>query len=380
MMHGNAPVVTGPLQIPASPGFPWWRLALLVVVPVLLILVWVVMGIFPQETTTRPRATGKVTRSAGKNHLDGLPTSNMGVAEADSRPAASPPTAPAAPAAKETGGVDQEALIAHLREDNRRLNALARQSPGAAKTSSPNQARAVDPQVAERRAEAKRLADEQRKEAEAARKTMDIWTAPKDQPTTGLKGLRTPYSLPPGTEIACQTERQITNQVQGSFRGYVTRPVRAANGAIVLPAMSRLLMRSAKGSVFGDEWLAIEITTVTFPDDTYVEFTDATVGDDTSAAGFKDQVDRRIGTALLGSVLTGALRGGSAIVSGVGVGTDAGAKVAGSVVSETASQGSQQVRQHLRSDPILTIRAGHACHLLLSQEMVLSRGWPDARP
>jgi type IV secretory pathway VirB10-like protein len=372
MVAHGPPSLGRPMDIPSRPGFPWRRLVTVAAILLAIPLFWVVMAFVPKETKPRQLPEVKTQRSTGRNFLEGKKTSAVGVpVEEPIPPEVNGTPAPVIQATAPVDGLDKDELIRQLREDNQRLNALRKQQssqpPGVPRVTS-------NPKDDERAREAA----ERKKEDADARKTLDVWSAKIDEKKGTLHTMTTPYSLPPTTRIDCETEEPISNQVDGAFRAYVTRPVRAANGATVIPPTSKFLMRPAGKSVFGDEWLGVQADQLVFPDDSYVKLTKGTVGDQHGAAGFKDQIDRRIGTALLGSLAIGALKGGSSLVGGGyggGYSGDASERVAGSVASETANQSTKQVQQFIRTDPIITIRGRHPCHFMLEEELTLTRAW-----
>jgi type IV secretory pathway VirB10-like protein len=352
--------------LPRAPGFPWRKILLGVLILALPVLWWVAQGLRPKAPSSDVPREARVTRASGRNLLDRVPTSAVGVAQEMPAPEVRVVETPSAAAPVDTSARDQ--VVEQLTRDNQAL--LARLKALEGRQPMPQgKPPAHGDQGATQRREA-RL-----KEEDEARTTLDVWSAPREAQKTGVQTPATPYSVPPGTQIDCQTEYEVTNQAPGAFRAWVTRPVYAARGALVIPGGSKLLMRTAATSIAGDQRLPVRVDTLTFPNDRYVRFEAATVADQHGAAGFQDQIDRRLPMLFASILLTGVLRSGSGVMAGYS--GDAGERVAGSVISETASQGTQQVRQVIRTEPIMTIRPRYACVVLLEQELVLDGPYVD---
>lgn len=360
----------GPGPLPSGVHPPWKRiiiLGLLVLVPVGF---WLAGGFSQRRTRKTPEPQAMLVRPAGKSILDELPKSYRGVAQ-DGDYAPSPPVVQQVPVDTSAKDEQIDGLTRLLQDANARIKALeeARKAPPAP------QARAEDPEARERREAAKRRAEERRKEDDHARETLVVWQAKKEDREKDVQQLSTPYSLPPSTLIPCVTEMQVTNQAPGAFRAFITQPVRSPRGEVVIPQGSVLVMEPSGKTIFGDTRLSVQASTLTFPDGRFLKFPKATVGDETGAAGFSDQIDRRWGSLFASILLTGVLRSGTTLAGGYG--GDPLERVGGAVAGETAQQGTQQVRQALRTEPILTIRPAYRCELLLQSELVLTRAYED---
>ena len=368
-MTSGQTVPTGPMRIPQNGGFPWRTVVVGLGVLLLPVLVWVMLALLPQAKSSTPTPQATIAKASGRNLLADVRASAVGVPQEEPTPATAAPAPQTNHAPVDTSQKDR--VIDRLNSDVAALNKEVERL--RAQLKSGNNGTPKGAKVDEAKA---REAAERQREADEARKTLDVWTAKAEDLKAGIQSLKTPYSLPPTTLIHCVTEMEVTNQASGAFRALVTESVRTASGTVVIPPMSKLLMRQEGKSIFGDERIGVRVDTLTFPDDQYVSFKKATVGDQQGASGFKDQIDRRWPSLFASIVLTGVLRSGTGLITG-GYGGDTASRVGGSIAGETANQGQQQVKQVLRTEPILTIRPHYPCEILLEEELVLTRAWAD---
>ena len=190
-----------------------------------------------------------------------------------------------------------------------------------------------------------------------------------------LQSLKTPWSLPPSTKINCRTKTQISNEVQGVFLAEVTRAVKNLQGEVVIPQGTEILGQPAGQSIYGDSRIPASLTTMTFPNRTYMEFPKATMADQAGTAGLTGDVDRHYGRLLVSVVLTGLLRGGSTLVAG-GMGYSMGGQdpaeaIGGAVVGEGTRQGEQTMRQSINTSPTITVERSYGCLIILEKELTL---------
>ena len=181
------------------------------------------------------------------------------------------------------------------------------------------------------------------------------------------------YAIAPGWIIPCVLEMQISNEITGPFRARVREDVydSATGQHVVIPAGSILVGQPQGKTIFGDARMGVQFSTLTFPNGQYVALKQASGLDGTGKQGFSDLIDRKWGQLLGSIVLTGVLRGGTGIAGGYG--GDPVERIGGAVGSETASQGTRQVRQVLRTEPTLTIREGYLCYAFFDQELALAQ-------
>jgi type IV secretory pathway VirB10-like protein len=261
-----------------------------------------------------------------------------------------------------------------LRKENAQLRELLSRVPKA-------EPKPVTPAVTHDNGEAKRLAEERRKQQQADRKLV-VWKAPEDKDASSqilqVKHPLTPYSLAPGWKIPCITEGPVSNEVPGSFTVRVRQPVYdSRTGMHVVIPQETTIVAAPRGNavLYGDGRLGIGLQTLSFPDASYVKLSSATVGNQEGHSGFSDQVDRRLGSLFASILLTGVLRSGTSLVPGGGY-NDPLSRAGNTIASESTSQGEKQVKQFLRTEPILTIRAGYECLIMLEDNVNLTRAWP----
>lgn len=226
--------------------------------------------------------------------------------------------------------------------------------------------------------EAKRLAEERKKREQEKRK-LSVWRAPESKDSQQILQVKyppSPYSLSPNWRIPCITEGPVSNEVPGSFGVRVRQAVydSATGRHVVIPQEASMVMAPRQAVLYGDGRLGVSVQTLVFPDASYVQFKGGTGTDQEGHNGFSDRVDRRWGSLFASILLSAVLRQGTTVAGGSY--GDPASRFANSVGAEASQQGQKEVRQALRTDPILTIRAGYECTIFLEEPLNLTRVWP----
>jgi type IV secretory pathway VirB10-like protein len=271
--------------------------------------------------------------------------------------------------------VDEDAKLRVLQEQISRLQQQLEAKPAPVVTPMPT----VPKETAEQRKQRRQQEAEARKRREQEQKAWKSGGGSLKRSDAEMKGalqaLKTPWSLPPATKINCRTKTQISNEAPGVFLAEVTRAVKTLDGVVVIPQGTEILGKPSGQSIYGDSRIPATLTTITFPNRTYMEFPQATMADQAGTAGIAGDVDRHYGRLLMSIMLTGLLRGGTTLVAGgmgYGVGgQDPAQAIGGAVASDAARQGEQTVRQSINTSPTITVPRSYGCLIILERELVL---------
>ena len=113
---------------------------------------------------------------------------------------------------------------------------------------------------------------------------------------------------------------------------------------------------------------------LSFPDASWVPLSGATAQDKEGHTGFSDQVDRRFWSIAASLVIYPLLRSGTSMIPSGGYG-DPTSTLGRNVAQEASQQGQQVGRQFLRTEPLIFMRPGFECSILLDEPLHLSRSW-----
>jgi type IV secretory pathway VirB10-like protein len=260
---------------------------------------------------------------------------------------------------------------ARLAKENEQYRALLNKVPPKVESKTTAPARpAVD-------AAAKQREDERRKLEQTDRKLIVRKASDKDATAQIMKinYPATEFSLSPGWSVSCQTEGMVSNESPGSFRVRTKNPVydTATGKHVVIPQESLMVMRQRGTTLFGDSRIAVEVSTLTFPNGSWLKFGAASVQDQTGLSGFTGDIDRHYGRLFASVLLTSVLRGGtSALPYSAG---DPLSRVGGSVAQETSREAERQTKQVLRTEPTIVVESGQGCLILLEDAVALPRSF-----
>jgi type IV secretory pathway VirB10-like protein len=276
------------------------------------------------------------------------------------------------PASAPVAAVDTSELD-RLKKENEQYRALLNKVPPKVEPhpTAPTARPTVD-------AEAKKRQEERLRLAQADRKLIVRKASDKD-PMSQIMKINYPpteLSLSPGWSFSCLTEGMISNETPGSFRVRIKNPVydTATGRHLVIPQESLMVMRPRGTAIFGDSRIAVEVSTLTFPNGSWLKLDAASVQDQTGIAGLTGAIDRHYGRLFASVILTSVLRGGTSALPYSG--GEAINRIGGSVAQETSREVDRQTRQVLRSDPTITVEAGQGCTVLLESALSLPSDAP----
>jgi type IV secretory pathway VirB10-like protein len=381
-MSQPPPFAAGRASVPSGSRFPWGKILLAVVPILLLLLVWVFGGFSSSGTKKAKDQPTPTARLSGKDPLAGMPKSHVGVRQngADPGPViihASPSEAPAPDHSPKEP--QNQALIDELTRQNQMLIEELKKArdkpPVAPQVAAPVR---VDPDAQARKAEAKRLAEERRKEEKDAKDTLVFHKAERSQKELlhgpGLHPPIAPIMLQQGWKVNCSVEHEINSDIPGEIVARTLSPVYdSINGTVeLIPPGSTLYGRQRGAVKFGEQRIPGVFSRLNFQNGSSLKFgKDLTILDASGQAGMTGDIDNHWGRLFASVIITGVLKGGAMGMGGYG--GDIPQQIAGSVGQEASSEGQEKTKQFLNTNPTIIAAKGEGCLLIIDDDIA----WPS---
>ena len=367
LFRPRTPAFQGRQRAPGGYGLRKWVVRTIVIVMGLVVVAWLNQGWFTSKSTAEKVTKVKTQPADPPPALPEFPHEYRA-----KLPVLPPVTAPDAKVEKDdTWKVQMQAQLAVLQElvkqQQAQLEANAKKS-----TDTKPDANAV---AAKKSAEEAKKAREQAAKAlqEARRNPLFHEARHTKDATVGVQSLTNPYTLSAGWLLPILIEDAITNQAPGIAKFVIRSDVKdsATGEHTLVPQGTTGLLRTTGGQLPGTTRFPVTVLSMTLPNGDFVKLPGAHASDQSGKAGFRDQVDNRWLEKFSSILIMSVLKSGTYVSGSMGGGIPE--RVGGTMASETAQQGQQQVRQVIDTSTIFNVRNGYLGSIRMEEPLVLGK-------